>query len=92
MSLDNEKLIPNRKQRDWLAGQAHIIERDGLLKETEEAEKVEDETFTMPSLQFIGAEEAYSNSITKLKQINPSPNNLFEVFLAEKSLDIQKIE
>lgn len=31
MSLDNEKLIPNKKQRNWLAGQAHIIQRDGLL-------------------------------------------------------------
>lgn len=31
MSIDNEKIIPDRKQRYWMAGQAHIIERDGLL-------------------------------------------------------------
>lgn len=45
----------------------------------------------MPSLQFIGAEDAYNNSIETLKGLNPTPNNFFEAFLAEKSLDIQKV-
>lgn len=31
MLIDNEKFIPDRKQRNWMAAQAHIIERDGLL-------------------------------------------------------------
>ena len=53
---------------------------------------MEDESFTMPSLQFIGAEDAYNNSSKTLKGMNPSPNNFFEAFLAEKSLDIQKVK
>jgi len=31
MSLDNEKFIPDRKQRHWMIGQAHILNRDGAL-------------------------------------------------------------
>ena len=31
MSLDNEKLIPDREQRHWMIGQGHILDRDGIL-------------------------------------------------------------
>ena len=50
MSIDNEKFIPERKQREWMAGQAHIIERDGLLDEEEEKARVEGREFKKPEL------------------------------------------
>ena len=31
MSMDNEKLMPDRTQRHWMAAQAHIVDRDNLL-------------------------------------------------------------
>lgn len=50
MSMDNEKFIPERKQREWIAGQAHIIERDGLLDEAEENARVEGVEFKKPEV------------------------------------------
>ena len=37
MSLDNERLMPDRKQRHWMAAQAHILEKDKIIDEAREA-------------------------------------------------------
>jgi hypothetical protein len=39
----------------------------------------------------IGAKEAYENVIEKIKADEASPNRLFDQFLSEKSLNVQKI-
>lgn len=40
----------------------------------------------------MGAKEAYDDSVEKLKNIDPSPNDMFEVLLAEKSLNMNKLD
>jgi hypothetical protein len=39
----------------------------------------------------MGAKDAYDQSLEKLKMTNPSANNIFDVYLAEKSLDITRV-
>lgn len=39
----------------------------------------------------MGAEDAYKESFDHLKSLNPTPNTLFDAFLAEKSLDITRV-
>ncbi|CDW82874.1 30s ribosomal protein s18 [Stylonychia lemnae] len=72
MTLDDEKLIPNRKQRNWLAAQAHILEKEGIL--------------------HMGAKEAYEETYEQLKKLDPTPGSMFEMFIAEKSLNINRID
>ena len=42
-------------------------------------------------MQVLGSQEAYDDAIKKIKQQEPSPNNLFDQFLTEKSLDVHKV-
>lgn len=39
----------------------------------------------------MGAKDAYDQSVNKLKNVDPDPNNMFDIFLAEKSLNINKV-
>ena len=47
--------------------------------------------YQRPDTQFLGAKEAYENVIEKIKADEASPNRLFDQFLSEKSLNVQKI-
>lgn len=74
-----------------MAGQAHIIERDGMLKEAEKQAAMNETDFTVTNIKFMGAEEAYDESVGHIKKVNPTPNGIFDAFLAEKALDINKV-
>ncbi len=39
----------------------------------------------------MGAEDAYKEGIENIKSLNPTPNTIFDAFLAEKSLDIDRV-
>lgn len=92
MLIDNEKFIPDRKQRNWMAAQAHIIERDGLLDESLERLKLEGKEVQRPNTEYLGAKDAYDYQINKLQKIDADANSIFDSFLAEKALNINRIE
>jgi len=83
------KIVPDRNQRKWLIAQAHIVERDGALEEEADLAKLEGRNYVRPAVEFLGAKEAYDESVKKLVQADVSPNNLFTHFINEKSLNVE---
>lgn len=75
-----------------MIAQAHIVERDGKIDEAAEAAELEGRTdYIKPATEFLGAKEAYEESIAQIKSVEPTPNNLFDHFINEKSLKIQNV-
>lgn len=94
MSLDSAggRLVPDRSQRKWMIAQVHIVERDGQLDEAALNAELDGKEYIKPSTEFLGAKEIYDETIKQLKKSDPSPNNLVDFFLNEKSLNVQKFE
>mmetsp|Transcript_42866 Transcript_42866/g.41189 ORF Transcript_42866/g.41189 Transcript_42866/m.41189 type:complete len:195 (+) Transcript_42866:493-1077(+) len=55
--LDNDQFLPDRKQRYWMAGQTHILERKEELDLEEER----------PKMELLAAKEAYDDIMGVLK-------------------------
>lgn len=85
MSLDSEKLIPNRAQRNWLIAQAHVAEIEEYDKILEKKDGV------TPDVDYIGGQEFYDEAISKIKNQIPTPYNLADQFISEKALNIDKV-
>ena len=45
-----------------------------------------------PAVEFLGAKEAYQETVEKLKKASVSPDNLFQHFINEKALNIHKFD
>lgn len=44
-----------------------------------------------PGTEFLGAKEVYEETISRLQKAEPTPNNLADHFLNEKSLNIKAL-
>ena len=94
MSLESAggRLVPDRAQRKWMIAQAHIVERDGQLDEVARSAAMEGRTdYVKPAVEFLGAKEAYDETISAIKNTVPTANNMFDNFISEKSLNIHNV-
>ena len=92
MSLESieGRLVPDRAQRQWMIAQAHIVDRDGQLEEQARNADITGQTdYVKPPVEFLGAQEAYDESIKKIEKSDPTPNKIFEHFISEKSLKVE---
>ena len=93
MSLESAgaPLIPNKSQRQWMIAQAHIVERNGELEQSAKEAELDGTQYVRPAVEFLGAKETYDHTINKIKKQDPSANQLFDLFLSEKSLNIERV-
>lgn len=52
------------------------------------AAEFDEEKFEEPDLSYLGGQEAYNYIIEKLKDKDPSPEQLFDEFIKERSLNV----
>ena len=94
MSIDSEKLLPNKSQRQWIAAQAYVLEKDGTIEEMRKTAAITGDTFREPNLQAIAAKKAYDAIKPKLTRngMDRSGEDLFDNLLHEKALLIDKFD
>lgn len=51
-----------------------------------------DQEYFRPNVEYMGAQEAYEENLQKVKDLNLSPNNIFDTYLTEKALDVDKVK
>jgi len=49
-----------------------------------------DKDYVKPAVEFLGAKEAYDAAVSQLKAADASPNDLFDLYINEKSLNVSK--
>lgn len=94
MSLDSEKLLPNKQQREWLAAQAYVLQKDGSADEIKETAEYFGRKYKEPELAKMGAEIAYNSVNSRLTRNlkDFSGEDLFDNYLHEKSLKLDKFD
>lgn len=49
-----------------------------------------DKDYVKQAVEFLGAKEAYDAAVSQLKAADASPNDLFDLYINEKSLNVSK--
>lgn len=88
MSLDGVGLVPTRAQRQWLIAQAHVAERNGALEQAAKEAELLGKEYSKPATEFLAGKQTYEQAAAK---VTADPNHLFDQFLSEKSLNVDRV-
>jgi hypothetical protein len=87
MSLDSDRVMPDKKTRHWMLAQTHLVYND----ESEQAKfnaYVEDQEYNEPTeVDKARAKSAYDAVSEKVMKKDLNSDSLFEDFISEKAYE-----